>query len=305
MKRGTPRHPKIQHLCELLKIKLATAVGYLELLWHFAAEFAPQGDIGRFSDERIEGGIHWSGPSGKLISALIESGWIDAVPVHRLVVHHWEDHADDAVRKRLNRGGLSFLPVREKVTGHRQTSADNGSLPEPSPACAPPLPEPGPEPGPFDSRPDSRKNSANSGQLTQEWPQTQTQTQTQTQNDGSKRRKQLSKAMTRMTGRVPPDDDLDGVLAVLGDSDSAVDGFDSYLRRLPAKFQFGGRNAPKKNPWFISVARTYMRTEILQSPTESRCRHGKEYGSCCNPPGGACGVALLQSDNRTLTLHLE
>ena len=39
MKRGTPRHPKVGHLCELLKIKIPTAVGYLGVLWHFTAEF--------------------------------------------------------------------------------------------------------------------------------------------------------------------------------------------------------------------------------------------------------------------------
>jgi hypothetical protein len=59
VKRGTPRHPKVAHLCELLRVKLPAAVGYLELLWHFTAEFAPQGDIGRFTDKRIEAGKAW------------------------------------------------------------------------------------------------------------------------------------------------------------------------------------------------------------------------------------------------------
>jgi hypothetical protein len=149
VKRGTPRHPKIQHLCELLKVKLATAVGYLELLWHFCAEFAPQGDLGKFSDARIEAGVHWHGAAGRLVAALIESRWVDRNPIHRLVVHDWEHHADDAVRKRLTRGALPFLPVTEKVTGQRQTSADNGGLPVPVPSPLPsPLPEPEPQPSP-------------------------------------------------------------------------------------------------------------------------------------------------------------
>jgi hypothetical protein len=117
-------------------VKLPAAVGYLELLWHFTAEFAPQGDIGRFTDKRIEAGVSWSGSSGSLVSALIEAGWVDRNQQHRLVVHDWHDHADDAVRKKLNRAELPFLSyqgVAAKVTGQRPTTADNGSLPEPEP----------------------------------------------------------------------------------------------------------------------------------------------------------------------------
>jgi len=137
MKRGTPRHPKIAHLCELLRVKLPTAVGYLELLWHFTAEFAPQGDIGRFADQRIEAAISWPGSPGNLASALVEAGWLDRNEEHRLVVHDWHDHADDAVRKRLSRAKLPFLSYpcdTAKVTGEPPTPADNGSLPEPEPS---------------------------------------------------------------------------------------------------------------------------------------------------------------------------
>jgi hypothetical protein len=129
MKRGTPRHPKVTHLRELLNIGLAQAVGYLELLWHFTAEFCPQGDIGKFSDERIEAAIGWTGKRGRLVGALQDAGWLDPHPQARRVVHGWAYHADDAVRKRLQRAGLSFLSVSEEVTGHRRTSADNGCLP--------------------------------------------------------------------------------------------------------------------------------------------------------------------------------
>jgi hypothetical protein len=147
MKRGVPRHPKVGHLCELLRVRVPMAVGYLELLWHFTAEFAPQGDIGRFEDQRIEAALHWSGAKGKLISAMVGAGWIDRHLESRLVVHDWCDHADDAVRKRLSRSGLSFVAIDGKVTGQRRTTADNGSLPEP-------------EPEPSQSQSQSRVNAA-------------------------------------------------------------------------------------------------------------------------------------------------
>lgn len=150
MKRGTPRHPKIYDLLQALDLPVrsrAVVIGYLELLWHFTAEFAPQGDIGKFSDDRLEGAMDWGGKRGKLIEALTTSKWCDVSSRHRLLVHDWHEHADDSVKKKLVRAGLSFLTVTEKVTGHSpqpsQTSAENGSLPLPKPE---PLPEPLPKP---------------------------------------------------------------------------------------------------------------------------------------------------------------
>jgi hypothetical protein len=148
MKRGTPRHPKVAQLRELLKIVPAAAIGYLELLWHFTAEFAPQGDIGKYDDARIEAALMWTGKRGRLVEALRQAGWVDPHPEHRLVVHHWHDHADNAVQKRLQRAGLPFLTFTAKVTDQRRTTADNGSLPEPEPSPEPSHALPGPEPRP-------------------------------------------------------------------------------------------------------------------------------------------------------------
>lgn len=155
MKRGTPRHPKLQHLAELLKCSMAEAVGTLELLWHFTAEFAPQGDIGKYDDRRIEAALGWHQSRwrkrGDLIRALSESHWVDINPVHRLIIHDWHDHADESVRKRLTRAGLTFLPVTGEVTGQRQEMSGtlDGSVLLPLPLPEPyPLPEPKPEPLP-------------------------------------------------------------------------------------------------------------------------------------------------------------
>lgn len=135
MKRGTPRHPKVGLLCEILNIDLPTAVGILELLFHFTAEFAPQGDIGKYDDNRIEAGMMSQfRPKGKLILALIQAGWIDQDEVSRLIVHDWFEHADTSVKKRLERGGLQFVGVTRKVTKQRlPTLKDNISLPVPEP----------------------------------------------------------------------------------------------------------------------------------------------------------------------------
>lgn len=150
MKRGTPRHPKVYDLVQALGLPVRSRViviGYLELLWHFTSEFAPQGDIGKYSDSRIEGAMDWNGTRGKLVEALTNTGWCDKSSEHRLLVHDWHDHADDSVKKRLTRAGLEFLTLTPEVTGQSpqpsQTTADNGSLPKPLPK---PLPEPHAQP---------------------------------------------------------------------------------------------------------------------------------------------------------------
>jgi hypothetical protein len=149
LKRGTPRHPKTLALAKAANISIPTAVGYLELLWHFTAEYAPRGDIGRYDVNYIEASILWKGPHGKLIEAMRETGWIDppsapprgseygATTEEVLRIHDWGDHCDEATRKRLHRAGLSFVEVSEKVTGRRQTSRAREATPEPEPVAGP------------------------------------------------------------------------------------------------------------------------------------------------------------------------
>lgn len=187
MKRGTPRHPKIYDLMQALDLPIRSrpiVIGYLELLWHFTAEFAPQGDIGKYSDDRIEGAMDWNGKRGKLIEALVKSGWLDrgragVRPIRaeagpkpdpsepeldrsqpesgqsQLVVHDWHEHADASTLKKLERAGLQFVVVTVKVTDYcpqpLQTTADNIVLPLPLPL---PLPEPLPYREPNTDAPD-------------------------------------------------------------------------------------------------------------------------------------------------------
>jgi hypothetical protein len=187
MKRGTPKHPKVLDLCDRLGCDRPLAIGYLELLWHFAAEFAPQGDIGRFTDKRIEGALDWAGRGrhqGRLIQALIDSRWIDAdVEVCevkrkvqtvdgkvraiepevrqcndrvRLLVHDWSEHADESVVRKLARANQGFLELREKVTGQSADGGRKHPAAQPDESCLPypkPYPKPEPQPQPAVSLP--------------------------------------------------------------------------------------------------------------------------------------------------------
>lgn len=133
MKRGTDLLLKFKKLKMRLSLSHWEVKGVLQALWDFTAENALEGNIGRFTDEEIALGIEWGKDPHSLIQALLECGWIDQSKKHRLVIHDWEDHCEEYVRKRLAR--------------KRRTSADIGSLPVPDPGPDPD-PDPDPSPGP-------------------------------------------------------------------------------------------------------------------------------------------------------------
>lgn len=139
MKRGTPEHPKISEFAALLKLPRYAAIGILECLWHFTAEYAPQGDIGKHSDKAIAEACYWHGEPGRFVKALVAARLLVESDDHRLLVWDWHDHADDYTRKKLQRKHLAFLTV--------QTSPDKNRLPLPVPM---PKPEPVPKPPPAD-----------------------------------------------------------------------------------------------------------------------------------------------------------
>jgi len=109
-----PEHPKTGMLAAELGIAIYAAVGILECLWHWTARYARRGDVGRWPDEQIARGIGWPAErAGELTAALVKCGWVDVHPEHRLVVHDWHVHADEAVRKALQRAGERFVTAEE------------------------------------------------------------------------------------------------------------------------------------------------------------------------------------------------
>jgi hypothetical protein len=142
--RGTLTHWKTQMLAETLAIPETYALGILEALWHVTAEDAPQGNIGRLSNEAIMRQMRLAGhvSANKVINALIASHHLDKHPEHRLLVHDWHIHADYNTKRKLTRNHLDFLTTNGAV--HPMASRDassltNGGIPEP-------VPEPEPEP---------------------------------------------------------------------------------------------------------------------------------------------------------------
>ncbi len=245
MKRGTPRHPKVGKLCEELGISVPTAVGILELLWHFTAEFAPQGDIGKFDDSRIEAAmLSPFRPKGKLILALIKTGWIDQDEVSRLIVHDWCDHADASVRKRLERSHVWFVAVTPKVTGRcTATLPDGGIPPDPILSRSNPSPEPEPSHSQIDTPSLRAKPARSLGGQSVRPPSTEL-------------RETLS-LWKRAFPRGPISEELERIRAELTGCPEKV--FCAHLDAMKACFQPGGAQEPEKPGFFVSVARNFAK----------------------------------------------
>lgn len=160
MKRGTPEHPKTLMLAAELDLPGYAAVGVLESLWHITSRYAPAGDIGKYPNSVIAQKIEWDRDADELVEALVKTRWLDHDDDHRLLVHDWPDHADDAVNMHLARARQVFacgrapkttrLPKVEKKnadewfknTGvHKACTRRVASPPLPSPALpSPPKP---------------------------------------------------------------------------------------------------------------------------------------------------------------------
>lgn len=117
------RHPKIRALARQAGISIPTAVGHLHLLWHFAMEFAPDGNLSRFSPQDIEGAIMWDGDVTVMYALLSVTGWLDVDDSDEddilIAVHDWPVYAGRLLEQREK--------SRERARRHREkTAAESG-----------------------------------------------------------------------------------------------------------------------------------------------------------------------------------
>lgn len=129
MKRGTSRHPKMKMFARTLGVPLPMAIGLLNLLWEFTADYAPDGAVGKFSNHHISEECGWDGEANKLIEALTadQCRWLDEHDQFRLVVHDWEDHCEDSIHSKLARARKFFVtgnaPKLTKLASNEKDTA--------------------------------------------------------------------------------------------------------------------------------------------------------------------------------------
>jgi hypothetical protein len=90
------RHPKTLRLARILGIAVPAALGHMHLLWWWAIEYAPDGDVGRFDAAEVALACMWEGDETALLPALQRAGFVDA----NGHIHDWHDYAGKLVDRR-------------------------------------------------------------------------------------------------------------------------------------------------------------------------------------------------------------
>lgn len=142
MKREALSHPKMLDLATRLNCSLAQAIGHVTLLINWVSDFAICGDVGKWPDGAIARGCGWTTAdtteATTVVTALVESGWLDRHPEHRLILHDWPDHAERWVRAKLAATGQQFLECYAKTNTEATTEATTVETAEPTTVATPP-----------------------------------------------------------------------------------------------------------------------------------------------------------------------
>lgn len=125
---GLSQHHKIRRLKRLLGIGVAQAAGHMALLWTWALDATPAGDLSAFEAVDVAEQAEWEGDPDTFIEALVSAGLVDRED-GRLVIHDWMDYAGrlvekrraDTERKRMSRGRPTDIHATAHVTVPNRT----------------------------------------------------------------------------------------------------------------------------------------------------------------------------------------
>jgi hypothetical protein len=110
------RHPKARRAAALLGISLPQLIGHLHLLWWWAHDYAPDGDLSSFAAGELAEAALWEGDAAAFVAALLDCGpggrpgFLERRE-DQLLLHDWQAHTGrliarrraDAARKRTGR----------------------------------------------------------------------------------------------------------------------------------------------------------------------------------------------------------
>ena len=131
-----PSHRKIKALKRELKIKTPQAVGHMVMLWLWAVDNAPDGDLSGIDPDDIAEAAEWPKDGKAFVDAMIRAGFLDG----DMRLHDWGDfsgmlmekreakRASDRERQQRRRDRLKKEAENsgEKRDGHAPVTCDNG-----------------------------------------------------------------------------------------------------------------------------------------------------------------------------------
>jgi hypothetical protein len=153
-KRNTLENPKTKRLARALGVVPGVALGLLETIWHWTADFRKHGGltVNDFEDALDSGGWLIMFSTRQVLDAMTstekECVWLDPLTDGRYYVHDWHDHCEDSINRALARDFLRFangkLPNLSKLTKEERVPIEKHFADEEKALCAQRAPSGGP-----------------------------------------------------------------------------------------------------------------------------------------------------------------
>lgn len=121
-----PKNKKILRLKRILKIKTPQAIGHVCLLWLWALDNAPDGDLSGFSADDIAEICEFTKNSQLFLESLIEAGFVD----DNLRIHDWDEYIGRLLEKRAvkkEQARLRQQRYRERMKNENSNFDDDDS----------------------------------------------------------------------------------------------------------------------------------------------------------------------------------
>lgn len=121
------RHPKTKKLARLLNTTIPAAIGHLHLLWWWALDFAPDGNLSRFDNSDMADACLWGGKPDDFIGGLSGSGYLD---LDLLRIHDWQTYAGRLIslRARKAKRQRKYRSKKEGATETATSALRNGHV---------------------------------------------------------------------------------------------------------------------------------------------------------------------------------
>jgi len=140
------QHPKTKRLARNLGVTIPAAIGHLHLLWWWAVDYAPDGDLTKYEDWEIADAICFeTDEPSKVRKALVDSGFLDESE-DGLSIHKWSEYAGRTIEQRKNARDRQKKHRDQKnqdvVTGKNETCQSqecNAPVTETSQECNTPV----------------------------------------------------------------------------------------------------------------------------------------------------------------------
>lgn len=154
MKKGAHEHPKMYALAEALGKEHMFAVGLIDTICAYAADYAKDGNLGKIPKTLISRWIHQTKQeTDAAIAAMLKTGWLDAMPDGGYEIHDWREHrpawvsAEEArstkIKKVGKRPNTQYRHSVPTVSVETETAhSDSAVRPDTSPLPIPTLPIP-------------------------------------------------------------------------------------------------------------------------------------------------------------------